>query len=174
MEAVTAADIAAAASTTADPDCDEYAVVTSARENGSATRTGDSLFDRPDSVQIEDTGSARSNGTFYDVSETALERPEVTVYEVCVGFEPDDSTPDLGAIESDDLPAVDREHLEPFVSEDQPFGGRGSDFRVEYGTVEEVGNGSVFVPDRRTTSSSTTGSGIGSPSRRLWPSIDTR
>jgi len=142
MRTATSADIADEVATTAEPDSEEYAVVASARDNGTATRRGRyELFDR--------TSAVRVNDTFYDVSETRVASSEVTVYEVLIDFDPEDTTPDVGEIRYEDLPAVDRRRLDPVVSEDHPTGQDGYDLGIGYGTAEEVGNGSVFVPERR-------------------------
>jgi len=73
----------------------------------------------------------------------------VTVYEVLIDFDPADTTPELGEIAFDDLPEVDRERLEPIVSETDPPQQDGYDLGVGYGSAAEVGNESVFVPERR-------------------------
>ncbi|WP_254769278.1 hypothetical protein [Salinilacihabitans rarus] len=141
MDDATADGIAGEVSMTAVPGSEEYAVVTSARENGSATRAGrHALFDHTDTVRVEDA--------FYDVSETRLGSSEVTVYEVRVDFDPDDPTPELGEIEYDDLPETDRRRLDAIVSDDPPSQD-GYDLGVGYGTAEEVGDGSVFVPEQQ-------------------------
>lgn len=135
-------DIVDKASTTVSPDSDEYDVVSTAVANGTATRTGSyELFDRTDTVQFE--------GTFYEVSETRLASSEVTVYEVLVDFDPEDTTPELGAIEFGDLPEADRRRLEPILSEDDHPEGERYDAGVDYGSAAEVGGESVFVPDRQ-------------------------
>ena len=142
MDEATADDVADEASTTVEPDSEEYAVVTSARENGSATRTGRyELFARTGTVRVEDT--------FYEVSETRLERTEVTVYEVVIEFDPDDPTPELGEVEYGDLPELDRRRLESVLSRQNTPDRDGYDVGVEYGTAEDVGAGSVFVPERQ-------------------------
>ena len=142
MDEATADDIANEVSMAVDPESEEYSLVSSAIENGSVTRTGRyELFDRTDTVRIDDS--------FYKVSETRLRSSEVTVYEVLIDFDPDDSTPELGAIEYGDLPEADRKRLDPIVSEDSPPSQDGYDLGVEYGTAEEVGNESVFVPERQ-------------------------
>jgi hypothetical protein len=134
-------DIADAVSTTADPDSEEYSIVTSARENGSATRTGRyERFDRDETVRVDDA--------FYDVSETPLESSEVTVYEVLVDFSPEDATPEIGEIEYAELPELDRQRLDPILSERGSTDRDGYDVGVQYGTAEEVGDDSVFVPER--------------------------
>jgi hypothetical protein len=141
LNEATAGDIADEVSMAADPGSEEHTVVTSAIENGSSTRTGRyELFDRTDTVRVGDA--------FYTVSETRLESSEVTVYEVLVDFDPDDTTPDLGEIAYEDLPEADRQRLDRIVSEDPPRQD-GYDVGVGYGTAEEVGNGSVFVPERQ-------------------------
>ena len=92
MDDATADDIADEMSMTAEPGSEEYTLVTSARENGSATRSGRyELFDHTNTVQVDNT--------FYDISETRLKSSEKTTYEVYVDFDPDDSTPELGEIE---------------------------------------------------------------------------
>jgi len=142
MDAATADDIADKVSMTPEPDSEEYTLVAAARENGTATRSGRyDLFDQTNTVRVNDT--------FYSVSETRLSSSEVTVYEVLVDVDPDDSTPDLGEIDYDDLPAVDRQQLEPVFSEDPPSGQDGYEMGVEYGRADEAGNGSVFVPERQ-------------------------
>ncbi|WP_135806044.1 hypothetical protein [Halorussus marinus] len=142
MKEATTDDIADEVSMAPEPDSEEYRLVTSARENGSATRSGRyELFDR--------TSVVRVNETFYEVSETRLASSEVTVYEVLVDFDPDDTTSDLGEIEFDELPEVDRERLEPVFSDESPPDEDGYDIGVSYGSAEEVGNESVFVPERQ-------------------------
>jgi hypothetical protein len=142
MDDATANDIADEVSTLLEPGSEEYTVVTSARENDSATRRGRTeLFAYTSTVRVDDT--------FYEVSETRLASSEVTIYEVLVDLDPDDSTPERGEIEYDDLPEVDRQRLDPVVSEKDPPGQDGYDVGVDYGTAEEVGNESVFVPERQ-------------------------
>ena len=139
MERATAEDIANEVSMMVNPGSEEHAVVTSAIENGSARRTGRyELFDRTDTVRVGDA--------FYTVSETQLGRSEVTVYEVLIDFDPDDTTAELGEIEYENLPETDRQRLRSIVSEDPPRQD-GYDIGVGYGTAQEVGNGSVFVPE---------------------------
>ena len=142
MEDATAERIADEVSMTVDAESDAYPVVASALENGSTTRTGRyELFDRVDTV--------RFNGSVYEVSETRLESSEVTVYEVLLDVNPDDTTPELGAIDYDDLPEADRQRLDAVVSGDTPPEAEGYDIGVSYGSAEEVGDGSVFVPVRQ-------------------------
>lgn len=142
MDAATADDIADEVSMTAEPDSEEYTLVTLARENGSATRNGQyELFDRTSTVRVGDT--------FYEVSETRIRSSEVTVHEVLLDFNPDDSTPELGEIEYDDLPEVDRQRLDSILPEETPSDEDRYDIGVSYGTAEEVGNDSVFVPERQ-------------------------
>jgi len=142
MDAATDESIAGEGSTLARPDSEEYGVVTRARENGTATRRG--RYDLFGHIEV-----VRVNDRFYDVSETRLERSEVTVYEVFLDLDPENTTADIGAIAYDDLPDVDRERLGPVLSEHTPDGGGGRyDVDVSYGTAEEA-NGSVFVPDRQ-------------------------
>lgn len=141
MDEATADDIANEASTLADSGSEEYTVITSALENGSSTRRGRyALFDHADFLRVDDA--------FYDVSETRLESGDVTVYEVLVDFDPDDSTPERGEIEYEDLPETDRQRLDSIISDDPP-GQDGPDIAVDYGSAEEVGNESVFVPERQ-------------------------
>ena len=140
MDDATADDIANEVSMTVEPGDEEYSVVSSAHENGSATRSGRSeLFDRTDTVRVDDT--------FYNVSETRVGSNEVTVYELRIDFDPADSTAERDEIRYDDLPEADRQRLERFFSEDGQPTGDGGDLGVEYGTAEAVGNGSVFVPE---------------------------
>lgn len=142
MDEATAGDIVNEVTMTVGPDSAERSLVSSALENGSATRSGRyELFDSADTVRVGDT--------FYDVSETRLGSSEVTVYEVLVDFDPANSTPELGEIEYDDLPEADRQRLDPIVSGADPRSQDGYDVGVGYGTAEEVGNESVFVPERQ-------------------------
>lgn len=142
MNEATADEIAGDVSTTVDPGSEEYTVISSAIENGSATRRGrHELFGRTDTVRVQDS--------FYDVSETRLESSEVTVYEVLIDFDPADSTPERGAIEYENLPEVDRQRLDPVVSRDDRPNQERYDIGIGYGTAEEVGNESVFVPERQ-------------------------
>ena len=142
MDDATAADIADEVSMSPSPESAEYTVASEAVENGSATRRGRSeLFDRSDTVRIGDT--------FYEVSETALESSDVTVYEVRIDFDPADSTAEIGEIAYEDLPATDRQRLDPIISDDSQPTGDGYDVGVGYGTAEEAGDGSVFVPERQ-------------------------
>ena len=137
MEPATAEDIADEASTSFDPDSEAYAVLVSARENGSATRRGQrELFGPDDTVRID--------GRVYDVSETPVDSDDVTVYTVRLDGDPASPTPDRGEIAYDDLPAVDRDRLS-FLTESSPS--EGEAFGVSYGTADEVGDESVFVPD---------------------------
>jgi len=63
MDEATADDIADEVSIRADPESEEYTVVISALENGTATRRGSyDLFDSTDTVRINDS--------FYDVSDS--------------------------------------------------------------------------------------------------------
>lgn len=141
LNEATADDIADEVSTTASPGSPEYGVVERALANGSATRRDRrELFDRDETVRFEDA--------FYSVSATELGRSEVTVYEVLVDFDPADATPDLGEVAYADLPEADRERLDPVVDGGHP-GQEGVDVGVKYGTAEEVGGESVFVPDQR-------------------------
>lgn len=142
MDEATADDIARDASMSPDPESEEYALVTSAIENGSARRTGSfELFDRTDTVEVNDT--------FYEVSETKLDSTEQKRYEVYLDVEPEDQTPERGEIAFEDLPAVDRERLEPVLAENPTPGGNGYEISVKYGTAKAVGDESVFVPQRQ-------------------------
>lgn len=142
MDDATAADIANQVSISPDPESAEYAVVSAAIENGSATRRGRSeLFDRTDTVRINDS--------FYEVSETPLESNEVTVYEVRIDFDPSDSAAEIDEIAYEELPAADRQRLDPIIADEEPPTGEGYDVGVGYGTAEEVGDGSVFVPEQQ-------------------------
>ncbi|WP_336330996.1 hypothetical protein [Haloarcula sp. CGMCC 1.2071] len=142
MDDATAADIADEVSMSPSPESAEYTVASEAVENGSAMRRGRyELFDRTDTVRIDDA--------FYEVSETALESSDVTVYEVRIDFDPADSTAEIGDIAYEELPTADRQRLDPIISDDNPPTGDGYDVGVGYGTAEEVGDGSVFVPERQ-------------------------
>lgn len=142
LDEAAAEDIADEVAMAPDPESEEHTVVSSAIENGSATRTGQyELFDRTDAVRIEDA--------FYEVSETRLRSSEVTVYDVRVDLDPANSTPEVGEIAYEDLPEVDRQRLDGILSDDDPPDHEGYDVGVGYGTAEEVGNESVFVPERR-------------------------
>jgi len=141
MDEATADTIADRVSLHPDPDDEEYTVVTAAVDNGSTTRRGRSeLFDR--------TSTVRLNETFYDVSETRLSSSEVTVYEVLLDLNPENTTADLGAIDYEELPEPDRQRLDGILSEEPPQND-GYDVGVSYGSAEEVGNDSVFVPERQ-------------------------
>ncbi|WP_128905941.1 hypothetical protein [Halorubrum amylolyticum] len=142
LKAATADDVADEVSMTADPDSEKHDLVTSALENGSATRRGrHELFDRTDTVRVD--------GAFYEVTETRVASSEVTVYEVLVDFNPEETTPEQGEISFADLPETDRKRLEPIVSEADPPQQDGYDVGVKYGSAAEVGNDSVFVPERQ-------------------------
>lgn len=139
LEEATAVDIANEVSMTADPGSEEYRVVQSALENGSATRRGrHELFDAGEPVRVDDA--------FYEVSETRLGSSDVTVYEVLVDLDPTEATPERGEITFEELPEADRQRLEPLISEEPPERD-GYDVGVSYGIAEEVGNESVFVPE---------------------------
>lgn len=72
MNDATADDTADEISMTADPGSEEYSLVTSPRENGSATRSGRyELFDRTNAIRVGDS--------FYDISETRHTSSEVIV-----------------------------------------------------------------------------------------------
>jgi hypothetical protein len=141
LEAADASDVASEVSIAPDPESEEYRVVASAVENGSATRSGrGELFDDGETVRVGDA--------FYEVSETRTEQNEVTVYAVRIDFDPADTTADLGEIAFEDLPEADRERLGRLVSEEDPPDGEGYDVGVGYGTAEEAGD-SVFVPEQQ-------------------------
>lgn len=140
MREATPERIADEMSTAPEPDDDEYRVVAAAIENGSSTRRGRyELFDRTDTVRID--------GTVYEVSETRLESSEVTVYDVLIDVNPENTTPDLGEVEFSALPETDRQRLEPALSEEPPSTSDGPEVGVGYGSAEEVGDDSVFVPE---------------------------
>jgi hypothetical protein len=142
LNEATADDIADAVSTTAAPDSEEYSIVTSAHQNGSTTRTGRyERFDRDETVRVD--------GAFYDVSETPLGSSEVTVYEVLVDLDPADATSEIGEIDYADLPELDRRRLDPILSRSGATEQEGYDVGIQYGTAEEVGDESVFVPERQ-------------------------
>jgi hypothetical protein len=141
MDEATEDDVADEVSTTVDAGSEEYAVVESALENGTATRRDrNDLFDRTDTVRFE--------GAFYDVSSTRLGSSEVTVYYVRVDTAPDDPTPAVGEIAYADLPEADRQRLEPIVVGEHAGSSR-EEIGVQYGTAAEVGAESVFVPKRQ-------------------------
>ncbi len=140
MDNATADDIANKVSIMAEPNSEEYTVVRSARDNGSATRTGrDELFDRISTVRVDNT--------FYTVSETRIQPGETTVYQVLIDFQPDDTTPRIGEIEYTDLPEIDRQHLDPIVHNENSPDQNGSDVGVSYGPVDDIVDSSVFVPE---------------------------
>lgn len=142
FEAASAEDVADEVSVAPEPGSEEHDVVTAAIENGSTTRTGRrELFDRTSAVRIDDS--------FYEVSETRIATGEATVYEVMIDFDPADATPELGEIDYADLPATDRERLDTPVADEDPPSSEGFDVGVSYGTAEEVGDDSVFVPDQQ-------------------------
>jgi hypothetical protein len=142
MNEASADDITDEVSMAVEPGSEEYTLVSAALENGSATRSGRSeLFDRTDTVRFDDA--------FYDVSETRLETSEMTVYDVRIDFNPDDSTPELGEVDYDDLPEVDRQRLGRIGSEYSPPTQDGYEMGVDYGTAEGTGNESAFVPEQQ-------------------------
>ncbi len=142
MDEATADDIASEVSMTAQPDSEEYTVVSSALEDGSAMRSGRrELFDRKDTVRYEDA--------FYEVSETPIDSAEVTVYEVRIDFDPADSTAERGEIKYDDLPEADRQRLDRIVSGNNTPETEGYDLGVGYGTAEDIEGESVFVPEQQ-------------------------
>jgi hypothetical protein len=142
MNEATAAAIADELSTTAEPGSEEHSVVTTALENGSATRSGRSeLFYTTDTVRVD--------GTVYRVSETSVDRTDVTVYEVRIDVNPETTTSDLGTIEFAELPGTDRQQLDSALSRDPPSTNDGYEVGINYGTAADVGNDSVFVPEQQ-------------------------
>ena len=140
MDGATADDVADERSTRVEPGSEEYRVLTSARDDGAATRTGRrELFDRTDTVRVD--------GTFYEVSETRLESSEATVYSVDVAFNPDDTKAEASEVAYEDLPEFDREQLSFVVNGQKPADEEGYIASVDYGTAEEVGDRSALVPD---------------------------
>ena len=141
LKAASDEDIADERSTTADPGSEEYQVLTSARDDGSATRSGrDELFDRTDTIRVD--------GAFYEVSETRLESSETTVYDVDVAFNPDDTKAAVGEVAYEDLPEYDREQLSFIADGQEPADEEGYNVNVDYGTAEEVGDRSALVPEQ--------------------------
>lgn len=142
MNAATADDIASEVSITANPGSEEYHLIRSARENGSATRHGrHALFDS--------TNIVRMNGTVYKMSETEIGRSEATAYDVILDLDPKDQTPHLGEIDYQELPAADRQRLAPLITGDVSGKDTQSDLGVAYGTAEDIEAESVFVPDQQ-------------------------
>ena len=124
-----------------DTESSEHAVVADALENGSTTYSNRRrLFDEGETVRFE--------GAVYEVSTTRLGYNDVTVYEALIDFNPEDATAELGEIAYSELPESDRERLEsPFAVDHRERDG--VDVSVGYGTADEVGDGSVFVPDQQ-------------------------
>ncbi|MDS0221963.1 hypothetical protein NDI54_11460 [Haloarcula sp. S1AR25-5A] len=142
MDEATATDITNQLSTSPETNSTACSVASAAIENGSATHRGRSeLFDPGETVRIGDT--------FYEVSESRLDSSEVTVYEVRIDFDPADTTAEIGEIAYEDLPATDRDRLDSIIGDKNFSGGEGYDVGTDYGTAEEVGNGSVFVPEQQ-------------------------
>jgi len=141
FEEATTETVAEWVSTAPEPGSEAYEVVALARDNGSATRRGRSdLFDRTNAVRVD--------GRFYEVSETRVASSEVTVYTVVVEAAEPNSTAGLREVAYEDLPETDRERLRPIlVEEESPDADTG--VGVGYGTAAEVGDDSVFVPERR-------------------------
>ena len=141
MDSATADDIADRVSLHPDPDAEEYTVTAAAVDNGSTTRRGRyELFDR--------TSTVRLNNSFYELNETRLSSSEVTVYEVLLDVNPENTTAELGAIAYEELPETDRRRLDGILSEEPPETD-GYDVGVSYGSAAEVGDESVFVPERQ-------------------------
>lgn len=142
MTEATASDITDRVTLRADPRSDEYTVLRSAVENGTATRTGRyELFDR--------TNTVRYNNSVYEVSETQLSSSEVTVYDVRIDLNPTETTAERGTIAYEELPAVDRRRLGGILTAEAPPDNDGYDVGTGYGSAAEVGTGSVFVPDQQ-------------------------
>ena len=141
LEAASDEDIAGERSTRVEPGSEEYRVLTSARDDGSFTRTGRrELFDRTNAVRVD--------GTFYEVSETRVESSEATVYSVDVVFNPDDTKAEMGEVAYDDLPAFDREQLSFITGGQEPADEEGYNVDVDYGSAETVGDQSALVPEQ--------------------------
>ena len=141
IDEATADDIADERSTRVEPGSEEYRVLTSARDDGSDTRTGRrELFDRTNAVRVD--------GAFYEVSETRLESSEATVYDVDVAFNPDDTNAEVGEVAYEDLPEYDREQLSFIADGQEPADEEGYNVNVDYGTAEEVGDRSALVPEQ--------------------------
>ena len=141
MDEATADDIADERSTRVESGSEEYRILTSARDDGAATRTGRrELFDRTNAVRVD--------GAFYEVSETRTESSEATVYDVDVAFDPDDTNAEVGEVAYEDLPAFDREQLSFVVNGQKPADEEGYIASVDYGTAEEVGDRSALVPEQ--------------------------
>ncbi|WP_435074906.1 hypothetical protein [Halorubrum sp. HHNYT27] len=141
FEEATTETVAELVSTTPEPGSEAYEVVASARDNGSAIRRGRrELFDRTNAVRVD--------GRFYEVSETAITSSEVTVYTVTVEAAESNSTAGLREVAYEDLPETDREQLGPILAEGEPPD-PDTAIGVDYGSAEEVGNDSVFVPERQ-------------------------
>lgn len=142
MDAASADDIARERATPVDSGSEAYTVVAEARTNGSATRSGlRGLFDDDETVRVD--------GQFYDVTETPVGSSEVTVYDVLVDFNPENSTAETGEVRYEDLPRVDRDHLESVFAHDTHQEGDGFDVGVGYGPADDLKGESVFVPTQR-------------------------
>ena len=142
MREATAERVANEVSTAPEPESEEYEVVAAAIENGSTThRSRHELFDDTDTVLID--------GGVYEVSETRLDSNEVTVYDVRIDVNPENTTPGLGEIEYGQLPETDRERLESVFSREFESPGEGYEMGVSYGSAAEVGEDSVLVPDQQ-------------------------
>jgi hypothetical protein len=170
MDEATDDDIADEVSTAPEPGSEEYQVVTSARDNGSATREGRyELFDRTDAVQV--------GGTLYEVTETRLESSEVTVYEVLVDFDPEDTTAEVGETAYEELPAFDRERLSAIASERTRRPGSATTSVSATAAPRKWTAGPSSSQSGSTTSSPTRGTDTGSrstPGRPRRRSIGTR
>lgn len=139
MDAATDDDVADEVSTPVDAGSTESAVVEAALENGTTTRRSRTeLFDRAETVRFD--------GAFYEVTSTELESGEVSVYDVLVEALPEDATPDVGEVAYADLPGADRQRLEAVVESGLDDSTR-EQLGVGYGTADEVGDESVFVPE---------------------------
>ncbi|MFC3957813.1 hypothetical protein [Halovivax cerinus] len=134
-------DIADEFSISPDPGDEEYSVVSAAIENESATRRGRrELFDHDDTVLFE--------GGVYEVNETRTEPVEMTVYEVRIDFDPTNTTAELGEIQFDELPEVDRQRLDPPITEEEPPNSEGYDAGIDYGIADGIETESVLVPEQ--------------------------
>ena len=141
LEAASDEDIADKASTTAEPGTEEYWVLTSARDDGSATRSGrNELFDRTDTIRVD--------RAFYEVSETRTESSEARVYDADIAFNPDDTKAEVGEVAYEDLSEYDREQLSFIVDDREPADEEGYNVNVDYGTAEAVGDRSALVPEQ--------------------------
>ena len=89
-----------------------------------------------------------SNVGNYDGVADETGSSEVTVYTVTVEAAEPDSTDGLREVAYGDLPETDRERFGPILSGGDPPDPETA-VGIDYGTAEEVGNDSAFVPDQR-------------------------